>query len=93
LPLIPTYYAPVPLDELKSRAKSADELQRIVRIVRDLKENGKVISYSTRVVDPLTDKTIFLYLGNRYHNETDQYENELSLGDLDKEFKKPVSCL
>jgi hypothetical protein len=80
----------VPLAELKSRAKSTDKLQRVVRIVRDLKENGKVILCSTRVVDRLTEKTIFLYLGNHYYDETDQYENKLGLGDPDKGFKKLV---
>ncbi|KAJ7870286.1 hypothetical protein B0H14DRAFT_3440119 [Mycena olivaceomarginata] len=83
-PLISTYYAPVPLAELKLRAKSTDELQRVVRIVRDLKENGKVISCSMWVVDRLTEKTIFLYLGKHYYDETDQYDNELGLGDPDK---------
>ncbi|KAJ7878160.1 hypothetical protein B0H14DRAFT_2567424 [Mycena olivaceomarginata] len=92
-PHIPTYYAPVPLAELKSRAKSTDELQRVVRIVRDLKENGKVISCSMQVVDRLTEKTIFLCLGNRYYDETDQYDNELGLGDPDKGFKKPQSTI
>jgi hypothetical protein len=61
--------------------------------VRNLKENGKVILCSMRVVDSLTDKTIFLYLANRYYDETDQYANELGLGDLNKGFKKPVSRL
>jgi hypothetical protein len=78
------------LAELKLWAKSTDKLQWVVRIVRDLKENGKVILCSTQVVDRLTEKTISLYLGNRYYDETDQYENKLGLGDPDKRFKKLV---
>ncbi|KAF8129683.1 hypothetical protein K438DRAFT_1789025 [Mycena galopus ATCC 62051] len=41
-----------------SKAKSDKELRRVVPIIRDLEENGKVIACSTWVVDPLTGKAI-----------------------------------
>lgn len=89
-PFIPTYNVPVPLTELQSWAQSAEELQRMVPILRDLKENGRVIACLTWIVDPVTGKTVFLYLADRYRDETDQYENDLSLGDPAK-WKTPAT--
>ncbi|KAJ7812216.1 hypothetical protein B0H14DRAFT_3150424 [Mycena olivaceomarginata] len=92
LAFIPTFNAPVPLAELKSWAKSDEELQRVVPIIRDLEENGKVIACSTRVVDPLTGQTMFLYLADRYGDDREHYENDQSLGDPALGFKKPEWC-
>ncbi|KAJ6612994.1 hypothetical protein B0H10DRAFT_259094 [Mycena sp. CBHHK59/15] len=88
-PLIPTYRSPLTLAELKSRAKSAKELERVVPIVRRLVEEGRVISCSTRLVDPHTGQTLFLYLGDRYGDNSVQYVNHEGLGDSRKSFVKP----
>ncbi|KAJ6603786.1 hypothetical protein B0H10DRAFT_2078693 [Mycena sp. CBHHK59/15] len=88
-PLIPTYRSPLTLAELKSRAKSTKELERVVPIVRRLVEEGRVISCSTRLVDPHTGQTLFLYLGDRYGDDSVQYVNHEGLGDSRKSFVKP----
>ncbi|KAF8132120.1 hypothetical protein K438DRAFT_1788099 [Mycena galopus ATCC 62051] len=79
---IPTFNTPMPLADLQSRARSDKELQRVVPIIRDLKENGKVIACSVQVVDLLTGKTIFLYLADCYGS-----------GDPDLGFKKPETVI
>ncbi|KAJ7690424.1 hypothetical protein B0H17DRAFT_1201755 [Mycena rosella] len=76
------------LAELKSRAKSTTELQRVIPIVQRLVEEGRVISCSTRLVDLDTGHTLFLYLGDRYGDDSMQYVNHEGLGDSRKPFEK-----
>lgn len=88
-PHIPTYKAPMTRAQLQA-VNSADELTRVVPIMRKLMDEGKVISCSTRVVDPETGETLFLYLGDRYLDDKTQYENPQKLGNTKKPFSKPV---
>ncbi len=91
LPFIPTYVAPMSLAELKLRANTDKEMQRAIPLWRDLIADGRVISASTRIVDPVTGKTLFLYLGERYGDDRTQYTNHEGLGDARRPFTQPVS--
>ncbi|KAJ6553425.1 hypothetical protein B0H19DRAFT_1156413 [Mycena capillaripes] len=88
-PFIPTYYSPVTAKQLQATANDDDELIRVVPIMRKLISEGRVISCSTRLVDPETGDNMLLYLGDRYGEEREQYENNEGLGDKTLPFLKP----
>jgi hypothetical protein len=89
--LIPTFVSPVSAAELQATAGEETELMKMVPVLRELIKEGKVISTSTRIVDPDTGETMFLYLGNRYRDDDMQYWNMEGHGDMSKSFEDAVS--
>ncbi|KAJ7806757.1 hypothetical protein B0H14DRAFT_2610242 [Mycena olivaceomarginata] len=77
------------LAELNSQANSHEELRCVIPIVRKFIQEGRVISCSTRMVDPQTGETLLLYLGDRYGDDKTQYTNNKGLGDSSQQFVKP----